>query len=72
MQSEVQNELDADKVYLQGRDKQGRPCIVVTAANHIVSQRNVDECKRCICYALDSACEQVHGGRCACLLGGSK
>jgi hypothetical protein len=54
-----ENELDADKVYLQGRDKAGRPCIVVTASNHIVSQRKVDECKRCICYALDRACEQV-------------
>lgn len=52
--------LGADEMFLlSGTDKLGRPCLVVTAANTIDAQRTVDECSRCICYALDRACEQV-------------
>lgn len=56
-------QLEADRISLiDGADKAGRPCLVVTAANLIVADRSVDDCTRCICYALDRACEQVCGG----------
>lgn len=54
--------MEADRISLIGADKAGRPCLVVTAANLIVADRSVDDCTRCICYALDCACEQVCGG----------
>jgi hypothetical protein len=57
-----QVQLEADRISLiNGADKAGRPCLVVTAANLIVSDRSVDDCTRSICYALDCACEQVSG-----------
>lgn len=56
----LQEGLGADEMFLlNGTDKLGRPCLVVTAANTIDAQRTVDECSRCICYALDRACELV-------------
>ena len=58
----LQVQLEADRISLiNGADKAGRPCLVVTAANLIVADRSVDDCTRCICYALDCACEQVCG-----------
>ena len=58
-QSEVKDELASEKVFVQGVDKAGRPCMYVIAAKHITAERDVDQCKRFICYSLDRCIEQI-------------
>lgn len=54
-ESEIQAELDANKVFLQGTDSLGRPVIVIQARNHNMNTRNFEETKRLICYTLDNS-----------------
>ena len=58
-QSEVKDEIASGKVFIQGVDKAGRPCMYVIAAKHLTSERDVDQCKRFICYSLDRAIEHI-------------
>lgn len=58
-QSEVSAEIATDKVFVQGADRQGRPCMYILAAKHVVAERDVEECKRFVCYALDRCIEQI-------------
>lgn len=44
-ETEIPNELNAKKSYLQGRDKQGRPISVILARNHF-NNKDVDEFRR--------------------------
>lgn len=53
--ADIQNELAAEKVFLQGCDLRGRPVLVVLGARHIIRQRDLDETKRLITYALEAA-----------------
>lgn len=51
-ETEIPNELNAKKSYLQGRDKQGRPISVILARNHF-NNKDVDEFRRFIVYSMD-------------------
>lgn len=53
MQEDVKNELAARKVFVQGCDNNGRGIIVLLAARHSKSNRDLDETKRFICYSLE-------------------
>lgn len=49
---QVKNELEAEKVFLQGNDKNGRPVVVILAAKHDANKRKFDEFKRKISFVL--------------------
>ncbi|XP_024381034.1 uncharacterized protein [Physcomitrium patens] len=53
-QEEIKNELDAEKVFLQGSDIKGRPIVVLMAAKHEASKRNFDEFKRFCVFSFDT------------------
>ncbi len=59
MQGEIQPELDADKTFLQGCDKKGRPLTVCLIKRHSKSKRVMDQTKRYIAYSLDSCIHAV-------------
>ncbi|ONK72111.1 uncharacterized protein A4U43_C04F15820 [Asparagus officinalis] len=50
---QVQNELQQEKLYMQGFDKKGRPLVVGFAAKHYSSRRNLDEFKCYVAYVLE-------------------
>ncbi|CAL8470169.1 g9711 [Coccomyxa elongata] len=52
-EEDVKNELAARKVFVQGCDNSGRGIIVLLAARHSKSTRDLDETKRFICYSLE-------------------
>jgi len=52
-EDEIRDELAADKFFIQGQDKVGRPIALVFAAKHISSKKNADKYKRAITYFLD-------------------
>lgn len=45
-ETDIQNELAQTKVFMQGRDKAGRPIGVVFGAKHFYATREMDEFKR--------------------------
>ena len=51
----MQQELDAQKVFLQGCDDQGRAVVVVLANRHKTRTRCFEETLRLIVYTLDAA-----------------
>lgn len=53
-QSEIPNQLAANKVFLQGTDKAGRGVMVVLAARHDAWYGNPEEVLRMMCYGLDA------------------
>lgn len=54
VQDSIRHELVADKVFLQGNDRLGRPVLVVMASRHDMHHRDPEETKRLICYTLDN------------------
>ena len=58
MQNDIQSELQAKKAFLQGTDKQGRAVAIVKGSKHSKINRNLEECKRLICYCLDGAIDR--------------
>ncbi|CAM6083253.1 unnamed protein product [Calypogeia fissa] len=61
-ESEIPNELGADKMFIQGRDKCGRPIGVVLLAKHDATKRNLEELKKYYVYALDKAVASMNPG----------
>lgn len=59
MQSEIQPELDADKTFLQGCDKLGRPLTICVINKHSKSKRKLEQTKRYIAYSLDNSIHAV-------------
>ena len=59
MQSDVADEIASGKVCIQGNDRKGRPCLYISAVKHLVAERDVEECKRYICYTLDRCIAQI-------------
>lgn len=59
LQEEIKNELAAQKVFVQGCDNAGRGIILLLAARHSKTTRDLDETKRFICYCLEQQC-QLH------------
>lgn len=43
---QIRNELEAEKIYLQGHDKAGRSIAVIMANKHDTYKRNFEEFKR--------------------------
>eukprot|EP00850_Spirogloea_muscicola_P011675 SM000073S21451 [mRNA] locus=s73:358040:360536:- [translate_table: standard] len=62
LQSEIANELAADKCFLQGHDKSGRPIIVVHGCKHDAAGRNLDEFKRYCVFNVDQAVDNMQDG----------
>ena len=51
----MQQELESQKVFLQGCDEYGRAVVVVLANRHYTRSRNFEETLRFIVYTLDAA-----------------
>lgn len=54
IQSTIPNQLAANKVFLQGTDKEGRGLMIVLAARHDAWYASADEVLRMMCYGLDA------------------
>ncbi|XP_078170048.1 uncharacterized protein LOC144564321 [Carex rostrata] len=59
---EVKNELEQDKVYMQGFDKIGRPVVVVYGGRHYYSKREMNEFKCYVIYCLEKICARMPEG----------
>ena len=55
LQSEIEQELASNKVFMQGLDKQGRQILVLKTNRHSKSLRDLKQCMRNLCYCLDKA-----------------
>lgn len=58
--SEIAENLDHNKLFMQGYDKTGRPIVVVFAARH--KPTSVDEFKCFVTYTLDKICARMPSG----------
>lgn len=56
-ESEVTREEAMQKAYLPGVNKFGQPTLYVLGRNHDASLRDLEECKRYMCYCLDRSIE---------------
>lgn len=63
MQSEIQPELDAEKTYLQGCDKLGRPLSICVINKHSKSRRKLEQTKRYIAYSLDNSIQAIQDAK---------
>ncbi|KAH7315500.1 hypothetical protein KP509_21G052000 [Ceratopteris richardii] len=54
-ESEIRNELNKEKIFLQGVDKKGRPVGLILASRHFSADRNLEEFKRFVVYGFDKA-----------------
>ncbi|GLT39916.1 hypothetical protein SLA2020_140820 [Shorea laevis] len=61
--SEVPNEIAQNKMFLQGRDKKGRPISVALGARHFQNKGGVEEFQRFIVYSLDKICARMPPGQ---------
>lgn len=59
MQSEVVHEEAMGKGFMPGRNKLGQPTLFVLGRKHDAKGRDLEECKRYMCYSMDRAIEQV-------------
>ncbi|KAH9329180.1 hypothetical protein KI387_001288, partial [Taxus chinensis] len=62
-ESQVCNELEKKKIYVQGLDKQGRPIGVILAARHVGDDRDLEEFKRLVVYGFDKICASLPRGQ---------
>lgn len=61
--SDVPNELAQDKAFMQGRDKIGRPILIVFGRKHFQIKDGLDEFKRFVVYVLDKLCSSMPQGQ---------
>ncbi|KAM3380496.1 phosphatidylinositol transfer protein 3 [Capsicum galapagoense] len=62
--SEIPNEIEHNKMFLQGVDKLGRPIAVVFGGRHMQNKLGgLDEFKRFVVLALDKLCSRTSPGR---------
>lgn len=54
-ETSMTRELQAEKVFLQGSDRQGHPVVVIKASKHDMRTRDLGETNRLIAYTLDNA-----------------
>lgn len=59
VQSELPHELAQGKAFMAGTTKQGQPCVLMKGARHDAKGRDLEQCKRGICFTLDRAAEQA-------------
>ncbi|KAH9329172.1 hypothetical protein KI387_001280, partial [Taxus chinensis] len=62
-ESQVSNELEKKKIFIQGLDKQGRPIGVILAARHYPFDRDLEEFKRLVVYGFDKICGSMPRGQ---------
>ncbi|KAL0342201.1 UNVERIFIED_CONTAM: hypothetical protein Scaly_1882700 [Sesamum calycinum] len=62
-ESEIRDEIAQKKMFMQGRDKQGRPIAVVFASRHFAAKGGVDEFRRFLVFALDRLCSRIPDGQ---------
>ncbi|EPS64741.1 hypothetical protein M569_10040, partial [Genlisea aurea] len=55
-ESQIQNEIAQNKMFCQGKDKNGCPVAVVLGSRHFARKQGVDEFKRFLVFALDKLC----------------
>ncbi|GAV81745.1 CRAL_TRIO domain-containing protein/CRAL_TRIO_N domain-containing protein [Cephalotus follicularis] len=61
--SEVPHEIEQNKFFLQGSDKNGRPVAVLLASRHFKHKGGLDEFKRFNVYLLDKICSRMPSGQ---------
>ncbi|KAK8476355.1 hypothetical protein V6N11_014485 [Hibiscus sabdariffa] len=61
--SELKNEIQQNKMFLQGSDKKGRPVGVLLAGRHFQHKGGVDEFKRFIVYIFDKIFARMPPGQ---------
>eukprot|EP01018_Ginkgo_biloba_P017445 Gb_05860 [translate_table: standard] len=62
-ETEVSNELEKKKIFMQGLDKQRRPIGVILAARHVAFDRDLEEFKRLVVYGFDKICASMPRGQ---------
>ncbi|XP_042500969.1 phosphatidylinositol transfer protein 3-like [Macadamia integrifolia] len=62
-ESEIQNHLSQNKLFMQGLDKKGRPIVLILAARHFPAKGGVDAFKRFAVYSLDRICARMPEGQ---------
>ncbi|GFQ01311.1 random slug protein 5 [Phtheirospermum japonicum] len=62
-ESEIPNEIAQNKMFLQGRDKKGRPIAVVFGSSHFPTKGGVEEFRRFLVFALDKLCRSIPDGQ---------
>uniref|UniRef100_A0A7N0TM02 CRAL-TRIO domain-containing protein n=1 Tax=Kalanchoe fedtschenkoi TaxID=63787 RepID=A0A7N0TM02_KALFE len=60
-ESEITKNIEHNKLFMQGRDKLGRPIVLVYAARHFPT--TVDEFKRYVVYTLDKIISRMPSGQ---------
>lgn len=61
---EVRNELNQEKMFLQGFDKKGRPVgVVLGAKHHCYKQRQMNEFKSYVVYVIEKLCSSMPAGQ---------
>ncbi|KAG9131207.1 hypothetical protein Leryth_006064 [Lithospermum erythrorhizon] len=64
LKSEVPNEIAQNKMFIQGKDKQGRPIAVIHGNKHFQNKiGGLDEFKRFAVLALDKLCSRIPQGQ---------
>ncbi|CAH9129717.1 unnamed protein product [Cuscuta epithymum] len=59
--SEIQNDIAQNKLFMQGKDKHGRPLVVVFGGRH--KQTNVEDFKRYVTFTLDKITSRMPEGQ---------
>ncbi|XP_042497164.1 phosphatidylinositol transfer protein 3-like [Macadamia integrifolia] len=62
-ESEIQDQLSQNKLFMQGLDKKGRPIVIVFSAKHFPKKGGTDEFKRYVVYCLDRICSRMPQGQ---------
>jgi hypothetical protein len=55
----IERQLKKNKAFIQGYDKEGRPCLIIKGARHIPEECDVEEMMRYMVYVLERACEKA-------------
>jgi hypothetical protein len=55
-EDDVRNELESQKALWHGRDRMGRPCLVIRPRYHDPSRRNLEEFKRFAVFIMEQGC----------------
>ncbi|XP_051147960.1 uncharacterized protein LOC127263066 isoform X2 [Andrographis paniculata] len=61
--SEVPNQIAQNKMFMQGKDKQGRPVAVLFGSRHFSCKGGMDEFKRYLAFVLDKLSSAIPEGQ---------
>lgn len=61
-ESEIQNQIAENKMFMQGFDKKGRPIGVVFGSKHVTYGRDLEEFKRFVVYIVEKFCASMSCG----------